>query len=709
MKGGKLMHHSAMSSPLPYSLGNIAPSKEVWDALKEAPTPTAEELLQLPSSFDEREASGGEGSCKAHKIQDQGSCGSCWAFAASRVYDSRLCRKSKGRWNIAIAEQDVLSCYESGSFYLKSSDGAKQITKQAGTWTRRDGCNGGNTISAWLAMTKPDGKRVSRWADAYTGNGHSKDACGSVNSASIKFGVSKDSSGHAEIYKINPGATSTIMHAIYSGGAVAASFDVYSDIMKYRGGIYSRSSNSKSGGHAVAVVGWGTEGGTKYWTMANSWGSSWGEKGYGRIISGDSDKNCGFEEGMTYPVPALPTACAGKSSCRNGGEFDSSCKCRCDGSWTGEDCGTCAAMCKNGGTKDAAACSCSCPSGYFGAECEQYVLIRWKAISGATGTINAAWSLGHSHSGSHFVRKADAQGTSGGRISISGSSISISGASGSKDFEVNLGSYVPGYPRGWFYVFQNSLGTNEFGASRGYQTIDLPSLHYESSDSCVKGGHKPTAPGLNTCAGAYPSGPSPVATPTTRVPTRAQAPPMKNPDPTQVKTKEGPACVFPFDFKGKTYNECTTEGHSSLWCYTAKDKSTWGHCLTSSPAPPSSPSTRAPTRAPSQAPTKPASPPSSSIYCVDQSPTGFTINGADASCSRLSSYCTHSTYGAAIRQKCPKTCGTCSGSSSESACADSQKPPFTLNGSPAKCPELLKFCSQNSRVRSSCPKTCGAC
>ena len=38
--------------------------------------------------------------------------------------------------------------------------------------------------------------------------------------------------------------------------------------------------------HGVTFVGYVIRNGTKYWKVKNSWGLSWGEKGYFRILKG---------------------------------------------------------------------------------------------------------------------------------------------------------------------------------------------------------------------------------------------------------------------------------------------------------------------------------------------------------------------------------------------------------------------------------------
>merc|ERR1712032_1007461 len=58
--------------------------------------------------------------------------------------------------------------------------------------------------------------------------------------------------------------------------------------------------------HGVLAVGYGVEDGTKYWKVKNSWGKSWGENGYIRLLKGKDGKGeCGIRSGPpSYPVIA---------------------------------------------------------------------------------------------------------------------------------------------------------------------------------------------------------------------------------------------------------------------------------------------------------------------------------------------------------------------------------------------------------------------
>lgn len=80
-------------------------------------------------------------------------------------------------------------------------------------------------------------------------------------------------------------------------------FTVYEDFMNYQSGIYSHTTGNQLGGHAVKIVGWGLEksSGTSYWIVANSWGTSWGMKGFFNIKQGDS----GIDSSVFGCTPAL--------------------------------------------------------------------------------------------------------------------------------------------------------------------------------------------------------------------------------------------------------------------------------------------------------------------------------------------------------------------------------------------------------------------
>jgi len=94
---------------------------------------------------------------------------------------------------------------------------------------------------------------------------------------------------------------SDIMTEIYQNGPVEVAYDVYSDFLTYKSGVYVHTNGTYLGGHAVKMLGWGTDSGTPYWIVANSWNANWGNQGYFWIIRGQDE--CGIEDEADAGVP----------------------------------------------------------------------------------------------------------------------------------------------------------------------------------------------------------------------------------------------------------------------------------------------------------------------------------------------------------------------------------------------------------------------
>jgi len=78
-------------------------------------------------------------------------------------------------------------------------------------------------------------------------------------------------------------------------GPLAVSIDASTDTFNYyESGVFHYSRCGHDLDHAVLLVGYGSENGTEFWIMKNSWADDWGESGYMRmLIDGDGHGTCG--------------------------------------------------------------------------------------------------------------------------------------------------------------------------------------------------------------------------------------------------------------------------------------------------------------------------------------------------------------------------------------------------------------------------------
>jgi cathepsin B len=115
-------------------------------------------------------------------------------------------------------------------------------------------------------------------------------------------------------------ATEQLMkEELMANGPMAVSMFVFDDFHAYAGGVYTHSFTEAAGledqnnkfmqtNHAVLMVGWGVTDDanqTPYWIVKNSWGPTWGESGYFRILRGlpEPGGECAIE---TTPFSAIP-------------------------------------------------------------------------------------------------------------------------------------------------------------------------------------------------------------------------------------------------------------------------------------------------------------------------------------------------------------------------------------------------------------------
>jgi cysteine peptidase B len=210
-----------------------------------------------PSSYDWRTKGA------VTPVKNQGQCGSCWAFATvANIEGAGFVTTGK---LLSLSEQELVACDR------KTGD---------------QGCQGGLPSNAYKDMIQQ--KLGLELETDYPYTGKDDKTCGATASKETAF-----ITGWSPI----PKDEDQIAAALVKYGPLAIGIDAL-PMQLYSGGIMDVGILCPPTlDHGVTIVGFDATATKPYWVIKNSWGQTWGEKGYLRIVKGKSA--CGLNQEVT--------------------------------------------------------------------------------------------------------------------------------------------------------------------------------------------------------------------------------------------------------------------------------------------------------------------------------------------------------------------------------------------------------------------------
>lgn len=446
-----------------FALGDVEPEPGTYLMDDGNLTMESEEVKSLPTEFDWRTDSRAKGAI-AFEVLNQGSCGSCYAFAGTTAMSLRFFIKSGGATNVRLSPQEATNCMR--------------------PITNRDGCQGGSASTVYRAIGEANnGKGISdHQCTPYKG----KDTRQCSPTCADKA-VLYDAKGSGWSYSKQFKGEANMMKELYDHGPMYQRMAVYTGFSPGTGVYKVSSGATQRGGHAVTLIGWGTQDGEKYWVAQNSWGKNWGNQGYFKIRRG-TDETFFESRGAFNVQPDVVEKCKGKARCINGGSFDVSCNCKCTGGFSGSTCASCSKSCSGeqftGKTSTAdGKCACACASGWHNSdtkECDHMMVpttssssvsVAWKApayyypgdmfVTSSTGS--NPWSAS-----SGWAKDSVQSYVCGSESSWRSLKNFCSSTSGTT--RVAAPSNAQGKYSVWFFKYQ---GKNEFGQSKGWDATPV--------------------------------------------------------------------------------------------------------------------------------------------------------------------------------------------------------------------------------------------
>lgn len=290
--------------------------------------------LEIPDSFDGYNVWKG----LLTPVLNQGSCGSCWAFASVGVLADRFNIQSAGLMYVELSPTKLILCDWLGKEFniehpeLHSND-ISYINREI---IKEEACFGNSLLDAFrylyiigtctsecIPYDKKLGtnnlyQKISNFENVeqipfcHSVAGPLGDMCSNYfidDELGIEGGDPQRFYRALHFYVLSGtekygGNEMELRYNIYRWGPIATAIQIYPDFytFDFKKNIYEwNGEGSQIGGHAVEITGWGEENGKLYWQVKNSWGKDWGDNGYFKIIRGVN--HCHIEENCMAVIP----------------------------------------------------------------------------------------------------------------------------------------------------------------------------------------------------------------------------------------------------------------------------------------------------------------------------------------------------------------------------------------------------------------------
>jgi len=199
-------------------------------------------------------------------VKNQAQCGSCWAFSTVGAVEGAF--EIAGNPLTTLSEQELVSCATSSG---------------------NQGCNGGLMDNAFKWI-ETNGLPTEQ-AYPYTSGTGTTGACVTGKTPVVTV------TGYTDVAKNDEDAL--VAAAALTPVSIAIEADK-SAFQSYKSGILDNPACGTQLDHGVIVAGYGTDGGVDYYKVRNSWGGTWGEAGYIRMVRGKNQ--CGISLSASYPT-----------------------------------------------------------------------------------------------------------------------------------------------------------------------------------------------------------------------------------------------------------------------------------------------------------------------------------------------------------------------------------------------------------------------